>query len=364
MNFPTFTPLRLAAALSVAFSTQAFSTISIDWITVGNAGNDSDLSTGFGGVAYEYQIAKNETTIGQYAAFLNAAAKTDTYGLYDSSMANDANIAGIQRTGSAGTYAYSVVGSGNRPITYVSWFDAARFANWLHHGQPTGALSAGLVEDGAYTLLGATSGIISKNVGAKSWIPSEDEWYKAAYYDPTKFNPSNGTGGGYWRHANQSENLSSNIIGVPGAANFCDAWPLGAEITGSGFATTPGNDIYSSSQNYLTEVGAYGEDSDSYYGVNDQAGNVWEWNDGVSGQWNDGVFVSTSRGWRGGSWGTPGFDMGMGIASIMSSLHSYYDDPTRQDSSIGFRIASAVPEPTSLVLTLLTSGVLLIRRKR
>ena len=46
---------------------------------VGNAGNAADPATGYGAVGYAYRIAKNETTIGQYAEFLNAVAKTDTY---------------------------------------------------------------------------------------------------------------------------------------------------------------------------------------------------------------------------------------------------------------------------------------------
>lgn len=64
------------------------------------------------------------------------------------------------------------MGSGNRPISYMSWFDAARFTNWLGNGQGSGS-----TETGAYTLSGATSGIFTKNVGATVWIPSEDEWY-------------------------------------------------------------------------------------------------------------------------------------------------------------------------------------------
>ena len=39
------------------------------------------------------------------------------------------------------------------------------------------------MESGAYTLNGATSGIITANAGAKVYIPSENEWYKAAYYN-------------------------------------------------------------------------------------------------------------------------------------------------------------------------------------
>jgi len=231
-------------------------------------------------VAYAYKIAKNETTISQYAEFLNAAAKTDSYGLYNTSMASSTNLGSlITRSGSSGTFTYSVAaGRDNLPVAYVSWFDAARFTNWMQNGQQTGAGAALTAETGAYTLNGAVSGIITKNVGATVWIPSESEWYKAAYYDPNK----GGVGvGGYWAQATQSNTLTGNTIGVADSANYYDG-----DYVGSGTSSFP-------SGNALTNAGAYGVNSQSAYGTNDQAGNVWEWNDAVLG---------SSRGLRGGSW--------------------------------------------------------------
>ena len=97
---------------------------------------------------------------------------------------------GIARSGSSGSYSYSVIGSsGNFPITYVSWGDAARFANWLQNGQPTGAQGPGTTETGSYTLNGATSNTalnaITRNSSAKFVLPNENEWYKAAYHSPS-----------------------------------------------------------------------------------------------------------------------------------------------------------------------------------
>ena len=48
-----------------------------------------------------------------------------------------------------------MIGDGERPIGAVSWFDAARFANWLHNGGTNGAST----ETGAYTLNGASRGL-------------------------------------------------------------------------------------------------------------------------------------------------------------------------------------------------------------
>ena len=264
MKFPMLPTVGSAILAGISSVNPAFATVNIDYASIGNAGNANDAATGslYGAVADAYQIARNETTISQYAEFLNAVAKTDTYSLYSTSMTTS-YINGISRGGVSGSFTYSVAsGSANKPTTYVSWFDAARFTNWLHNGQPGGAQDAATTEDGAYTLLGAMSGIIAKNGGAKAWIPSESEWYKAAYYDPNK----GGVGvGGYWQQANQSNTMAGNTIGVANSANYYD----GDHVGYPGAA--------------LTDVGAYGLNSDSAYGTNDQAGNVFEWNDAVIG---------------------------------------------------------------------------------
>src|SRR3954451_20308467 len=179
--------------------------ITIDTISIGDPGNiadttvNNDGTSGYGSVAYVYNIGKYEVTVGQYTAFLNAVAKTDTYSLYNMSMATDPNIAGVVRSGPSGSYSYSVVGSPNHPVAYVSWGDAARFANWLHNGQPTGAQNSNTTESGAYTLNGAISNAalyaVTRNASARWFIPSENEWYKPAYYQPAA---QGGDADGYW----------------------------------------------------------------------------------------------------------------------------------------------------------------------
>ena len=70
-------------------------------------------------------------------------------------------------------------------MNYVTWYDAIRFANWLHNGQGSGD-----TETGAYTLLGnatptpSNGPSITRNPGATWFLPSENEWYKAAYHNP------------------------------------------------------------------------------------------------------------------------------------------------------------------------------------
>ena len=195
----------LIAIVVLAVSAKA---ATIETVPVGNLGNAGELSGkkagGFGpdricgAVDYGYNIGKYEVTSGQYCEFLNAVAKTDTYGLYSARMDRDPKGCQITRHGASGNYTYDFSGGKiespgstaadwkNRPVNYVSGGDAARFANWLHNGQPKGAQDSTTTEDGAYRLRGATSlkalMAVRRKAGWKWSVPSEDEWYKAAYH--------------------------------------------------------------------------------------------------------------------------------------------------------------------------------------
>jgi formylglycine-generating enzyme required for sulfatase activity len=170
------------------------------------------------------------------------------------------------------------------------------------------------METGAYTLNGATSGIITANIGAQVYIPSENEWYKAAYYSA----------------ANTSYSL----------------YPNGQNT----ITTADANYYYSVGSS--TNVGTYSCDPSSY-GTNDQGGNVYEW--------NDAVIAGSSRGLRGGAW-NGSFDSGATFLRS-SSRYNVGSVPTDEGSFVGFRVAS-VPEPTSILLSMLAGGMMLIRRKR
>ena len=319
--------------------------VTIDLVPVGNAGNANDPATGnlYGGVAYDYQIGTYDVTIGQYTDFLNAVAATDTHSLYNADMGTSENISGISRSGSSGSYTYSViaasgsapnggVSAGNRPITYVSWWDSARFANWMANGQPTGAQNSTTTENGAYNVNGATSGtapaknVTNPNTSAAPtfYIPTESEWYKAAYYSPVL----NSGSGGYYAYATQSNTAPGNQIGS--AANQ-------ANYAASFVYSVTQSSTYVTSQNYLTDVGAF-SGSGSFYGTFDQSGNVYQWNDlnGTSG---------SSRGLRGGNWS------GNVSADLSSSVRAS-NNASNRSLDIGFRLASpvAVPEPSTWVM--------------
>ena len=347
--------LAAAVALSLAASTLA-SAVTMPVSVIGNPGNANDTANGnvndiyyskhyFGSVGYTYAIGTDDVTISQYTEFLNAVAQTDTYSLYNTNMMYIGNSslqltgAGILRSGSSGNYSYSVMGnSGNLPIVYVSWFDCARFCNWLQNGQPTSHLeNPATTEDGAYTILGAMSGnSITRNGSAHWWIPTEDEWYKAAYYDPTL----NGGAGGYWTYGTQSNTAPGNVIG--GGSNQANY----EAYTGSNYTySVTQSPAYSGTQNYLTDVGSF-SNSKSYYGVYDMTGDVFNIND---------TMIHGARGGRGGSWRT--------YSDFIARSHCDNIAPTASTDETGFRIASAVPEPNAGILTGIGSLIISAMRR-
>ncbi len=339
--------LAMASCAVVARAADVFNMppgqTSLQFVTVGNPGNAADPATGslYGSVPYTYQIGKYDVTAGQYTAFLNAVAKTDTYGLYSSGMAvvgsGGTYGCGIVQSGSSGSYTYAVATAyQNYPVNYVSWGDAARFSNWLQNGQPTGAQGAGTTETGAYTLNGAITNAalmaVTRNAGATYVIPSENEWYKAAYYDPNK--PG---GAGYWSYPTKSNTAPINILSSTGTnnANFYDS-----HGTGNGGYTDP--------TNFLTPVGAFAS-SPGPYGTYDQGGDVF--------QWNETAVTSSSRGSRGAAFNESSDWL---IASLR-----VWGDPTGENATSGFRVAD-VPEPGSITLLVcgVLAGLLWWRRRR
>ena len=171
-------------------------------------------------VNYTYQMGKYDVTIGQYCQFLNAVAGSDPYGLYANEVMQPGYYAnwGIYRSVNGSNYVYSVPsGYANYPIYDITWGDAARFCNWLQNGQPTGPEGPGTTETGAYTLDGALTDsdlmLVTRNVGATYFLPTEDEWYKAAYYK------GGGTNAGYWDYTTRSNTAPSHVLSATGTNN-------------------------------------------------------------------------------------------------------------------------------------------------
>lgn len=316
--------------------------ITIDTVTVGDPGNAADTrvmwdnTTGYGKVNYTYNIGKYEVTAGQYTAFLNAVAKTDTYGLYNTVMARTDYGSGISRRGSSGSYSYTVNAAfTNRPVNYVSFWDSCRFANWFGNGQKSGIQDATTTERGAYTLDGYTGTdgrAIQRNANWKWAVASEDEWYKAAYYKGGSANA------GYWLYPTKSNIAPGNKMADPSGNN-------------ANYYTYP--DVYPiDNGKYTTVVGEF-QNSTSAYGTFDQGGNVWEWNEAIPYQNSTNAY----RGMCGGSFLTY-------VINLQSTSRGR-NVPSDESDYIGFRVVQVVPEPSSIVVLLggLTGLIGLKRRK-
>jgi sulfatase modifying factor 1 len=299
------------------------SAVTIAWTPVGNPGNAADPSTGFGAVGYSYNIGTYDVTNSQYVEFLNAkdATGTSPLQLYNSTMSNP-TYGGINYSaGNANGSKYSVMsGDGNHPVNAVTFYDTLRFANWLNNGGQTNSDT----ESGAYILQGGTptpsnAATITRQSGAHIVLPTENEWYKAAYYDPrTMAQGGPPSDSHYWLYPTSSNTAPTS--------SFPTATPNSANILPSG----PVN---------LTDVGAY-TGTTSPYGAYDMGGNVW--------QLNEALISGSSRGLRGGS-----FDDYSLI--LLSSYRNYFAPADENDVLVGFRVASIVPipEPSSLVLATL-----------
>jgi formylglycine-generating enzyme required for sulfatase activity len=313
----------------VIFNATLSSAVTVEWVTVGNPGNvpDTRFGTPLGSVNYVYQIGKYEVTAGQYTEFLNAVAKDDPNALYSSSMAFG-TAANIQQSGSAPNYSYSVAADwANRPVSAVSFWNAARFANWLHNGQPIGAQGPGTTEDGAYHNVGNQL-LFGRNTGAKFFVPTENEWYKAAYH-------------------NKAAGIAASYFDYPTGTNSIPGKNIN-ETTNPGNNANYYNNGYTIGSPYFRTVVGEFELSDSSYGTFDQGGNVEEW--------NETIMLGTNRGLRGGDWG-------LNAAFMYAGSGFNYLDPAN-DYAAGFRVAALIPEPTALLMLSLGGMMLFCCRSR
>jgi hypothetical protein len=281
----------------------------ISLLNVGAAGNADDV-TGFGAVPHAYAISATEITNRQYVAFLNAVARTaDPEGLFR--VTNDPAY-GISRTESpGGNLFFAVPGREELPMNFVSVYDAMRFVNWLENGQPVGAEGPGTTATGTYTITsgGVAANSITRNPNRRFALPTEDEWYKAAYFEPG----------------------SAAYFATPAFSN--------GPITCAAPGSTPGTANCDDAVGGLGAVGAYTA-SASPNGTFDQGGNVWEWTEEIAG---------FNRRIRGGA-----FDSAPG--ELEASASGQDDDPLDESADLGFRV---LPEPNAAVSLVAGAAALL-----
>ena len=303
---------RLAAVLLTAFtlniqpSAQAdtFGTsgneFTIDFVNIGNAGNAAD-TTSFGAVPYEYRV-------GTYEITQDAITKATASGM--------SNVTARPWTG-------------NQPAANITWYEAAAFVNFLNTNSgktaaydltfSSGSWSMALWSSEQAWTAGGTN--LYRNKDAFYFLPSENEWYKAAYY--------NAAGTNYFLYPTGSDTAPTAVAS----------------------GTNAGTAVYNNAASVPAIVASAG--GLSPYGTMGQGGNVWEWNESAL----DGTNSSSSenRAQRGGRWSGPEFGL--------SSSGQNGNDPTWESDTIGFRVAS-VPEPSTYVLVLMGAGALYLWKRR
>ena len=268
----------------------------IDFRNIGNTSNAAD-TTGYGAVPYQYRV-------GTYEITQDAITKATASGM--------ANV-------TAGAW------SGSQPAANISWYEAAAFVNWLNTS--TGKTAAyNLTFSGSWSMTlwsseqawtaGGTN--LYRNKDAFYFLPSENEWYKAAYYNPG--------GSNYFLYPTASSSVPTAV--------------------GSG--TDAGSAVYNDAAAVPAIVDSAG--GLSPYGTMGQGGNVWEWNESAIDGSNS--LSSESRAIRGGNWFNTEFDL----------RSSGRDDsgPADELDFFGFRVASAdaapIPEPGTWAAAVLLAG--------
>ena len=300
-------------------------TFTIGFVPIGNAGNANDTvngaGTNYGAVPYNFNMS--------------------TYAISQDQLAKASNSLGISLGGGAWV--------GNQPAANVTWYQAAAFVNYLNTS--TGHVAAYQLDAGATTLTLWSSAQawqaggenLYRNKDAYYFLPSENEYYKAAYYDPNKAG-----GAGYWLYATGSDAIPTAVAS----------------------GTTAGTAVYG--QPSLQGPAAVDQSGGlSPYGTRGQSGNVIEWHESAF----DGVNNVSSEGRtiRGGSWGSSESDLRSSTrlpfvatpapAQPFALVHGNVIGPASSNSGVGFRVAS-VPEPSCMILMIGSGLILLARRRR
>jgi hypothetical protein len=278
----------------------------MEFVTIGNAGNAGNAAdtTGApnpaGAVGYEYGLGKFEVS-------------EDMITKYNANFGTANSLVITKDT--RGTA---------KPATSVSWNEAARFVNWLN-------TSTGGVAAYKFTTLGVSDNIALwtaadtldyeatnpyRSKRATYVLPSYNEWYKAAYYNPT-----NST---YYNFANGSDT-------APGAV-----------ASGTADNTAVYNQSFGQGPADVDQAGGL-----SPYGVMGLGGNAREWEESSVDLANSSG--SSSRGARGGDWNA-------GSSNLSSSSRASFSSKAEDgDNFVGFRVArlssdAAIPEPSMMVI--------------
>ena len=312
-TFPSAIVLGAVSILSFHSSAQAdtfgsgSNSLEISFVQISQTNNATDPASGskYGAVPYEYRASIYEIS---QAAITKATAS----GL--------ANV-------TAGAW------SSNQPAATISWYEAAAFVNFLNTNSGKTAAYNLAWSGSAWSMtlqaasnawtLGGTN--LYRNKDAYYFLPSEDEWYKAAYY--------NAAGTNYFVYPTASSSVPTSV----------------ASGTNAGTAV-----FYASGPGYTAPAVVTTAGGLSPYGTMGQGGNVRDLIETAA----DGVNDSPTeiRSMLGGFWGNE--------AAVLSSTgNREVAAVTLENPNIGFRVAS-VPEPSTYALLLLGAGAMYLWKRR
>ena len=332
--------------------------------------------TQVGRVDESYRISRTEVTAGQYIEMLNMYIGQRTYdgwrtdplfaAFIDNSVSNEGEY-GLDEQGNSRVFRYVIGPLANRPV-YLSHVESMLYINWLHHGRPTdlNVIRTGVYDAARFITLdlltsnapGPQRLTIAPAAGARFFIPTQDQWIRAAHFDPNRNGPGQG---GFWQFPNGTD--SPSIPGPPGVGSANIGWDYDPSVGGGRLFA---GDI---------DIASY-PDTQSPWGLLDTSGNGREWTSTVM-YWPD----EPSPGdhvWRG--WGTviEGGAAGGSAANTEGAIaqnlldHIGYFDPNGLFPVYGvfgatratLRIAAVVPGPTGACVSLCFVFFTLFRRSR
>lgn len=338
VNIKTLFAAVAAATATTAVLADIDPVSGIDFVTVGAVGNaawagngdPSDRAIGRGSVNYQYNIGKFEVTSAQWVEFFNAAYDRPA-GYTIPHLAPPSFWGGVPttptHTENPNARRWTTTSqSAMLPTGDISWRMAAIYCNWLHNGKATNreAFLNGAYDVSTFGYQGTVfTDQLTHNPDARYWVPTWDEWLKAAHYDPVKIN-GDGSLGGWWLYPNKSD--VAPVYGPPGV--MVNGVPTQANA-GWNQLDFPGFNPYA------VQLGAY-PNVQSPWGLFDTAGGTREWTEEallVAGIW------PTARVFENSAWSFP-------EATISDRIGPREGDfPSLSTYDLGFRIATSVPAP-------------------
>jgi len=288
----------------------------MEFVTIGNPGNVADTTGGSYPIIYRspnpFGSVANAYNLGKYEVSRDMIDKANSAGSLDITMSDMTSYGGNGM---------------NRPATGITWYEAAKFVNYLNTSKGSTAAykfdSSGNFQLWSSTDAGYNANNLFRNSLAKFFLPSTDEWYKGAYGSP---------GGTWYDFPNSSDIPPTGVVG-------------GTDANTSVYVGQSGP----SDVNNAGGLNAWGTMA--------QGGNVWEWMETAFDGINNAAVENLEL--RGGAWNS--FSV-----QLDASFRTSPPNASWEGFIGGFRVAStaSIPEPSSLSLLSLGAVVVALNRKR